>query len=95
MWKIRAKFQWRSYVNITDSKRVFTETHPYSVALFSDHLNPTSINLTKVKVKCNLVQALKLCTGRTAHRKSRGIALLFLDHGTRRGEGSASRLGRS
>jgi len=25
------------------------------------------------------------CTGRTAHRESRGIALLFLDHGTRRG----------
>ena len=38
----------------------------------------------KVKVKCTLVQALRLCTGRTAHRGSRGIALLFLDHGTRR-----------
>ena len=35
-------------------------------------------------VKCTLVQALRLCTGRTAHRGSRGIALLFLDHGTRR-----------
>jgi hypothetical protein len=31
------------------------------------------------------VQALRLCTGRTAHRGSRGIALPFLDHGTRRG----------
>ena len=30
-------------------------------------------------VKCTLVQALKLCTGRTAHRGSRGIALLFHD----------------
>jgi len=28
---------------------------------------------------------MRLCTGRTAHRGSRGIALLFLDHGTRRG----------
>jgi len=37
------------------------------------------------KVKCTLVQALRLSTGRTAHRGSRGIALLFLDHGTRRG----------
>ena len=37
------------------------------------------------KVKCTLVQALRLCTGRTAHRESRGIALLFHDHGTRRG----------
>jgi len=39
----------------------------------------------KGKVKCTLVQALSLCTGRTAHRGSRGRALLFLDHGTRRG----------
>jgi len=39
----------------------------------------------KVKVKCTLVQALRLCTGRSAHRGNRGIALLFLDHGTRRG----------
>jgi len=38
-------------------------------------------------VKCTLVQALRLCTGRTAHRGSGGIALLFLDHGTRRGSG--------
>jgi len=27
----------------------------------------------KVKVKCTLVQVLRLCTGRTAHRGSRGI----------------------
>ena len=40
-----------------------------------------------VSVKCTLVQALRLCTGRTDHRGSRGIALLFLDHGTRRGWG--------
>ena len=32
------------------------------------------------KVKCTLVQALRLCTGRTAKRGSRGIALSFLDH---------------
>ena len=37
----------------------------------------------EVKVKCTLVEALRLCTGCTAHRGSRGIALLFLDHGTR------------
>ena len=40
-----------------------------------------------VKVKYTLVQALRLCTGRTAHRGSRGIALLFVDRGTRRGWG--------
>ena len=39
----------------------------------------------EVKVKCTLVQELRLCTGRAAHRGSRGIALLFRDHGTRRG----------
>jgi hypothetical protein len=39
------------------------------------------------KVKVTLVQALRLCTGRTAHRGSRGIAILFHDHGTRRGWG--------
>jgi hypothetical protein len=33
------------------------------------------INIKKVKV--TLVQALRLCTGRTAHRRSRGIALLY------------------
>ena len=38
-------------------------------------------------VKCTLLQALRLCTGRTSYRGSRGIALLFLDHGTRRGCG--------
>ena len=37
------------------------------------------------KVKVTPVQALRLCTGRTAYRRSRGIALPFHDHGTRRG----------
>ena len=39
------------------------------------------------KIKCTLVQALRLCTGRTAHRGSRGTVLLFLGHGIRRGWG--------
>jgi hypothetical protein len=42
-----------------------------------------------------LLQALWLCTGRKAHRGSRGITLLFHDHGTRRGEVSASSPGRT
>jgi len=37
------------------------------------------------KVKCTLIQALRLYTGHTAHKESRGIALLFLGQGTRRG----------
>ena len=40
-----------------------------------------------IKVKFTLVQALRLCTGRTAHMRSRGVALPFHDHGTRRGWG--------
>ena len=36
---------------------------------------------------CTLVQTPRLCTGRAAYRGSRGIDLLFLDHGTRRGWG--------
>ena len=36
------------------------------------------------KVNYTLVQALRLSTGRTAHKGSRGIALLLHDHGTRR-----------
>jgi hypothetical protein len=45
----------------------------------------SSLNNLKVKVKCTPVQALRLCTGRRTHRGSRGIALPFHDHGTRRG----------
>ena len=41
----------------------------------------------QVKVKCTVVHALRLCTGRTAHRGSWGIALFFLDHGIRNGRG--------
>jgi hypothetical protein len=44
-----------------------------------------------IKVKCALVQALRRCTGRTAHRGSRGIAVPFHDHGTRRGWGVSVR----
>jgi len=33
-------------------------------------------NIGKIKVNYTLVQALRLCTGRTADRGSRGIALL-------------------
>ena len=37
------------------------------------------------KVMVTFVQTLRLCTGRAACRGSRGIALLFHDHGNRRG----------
>jgi len=41
--------------------------------------NGELLHTVKVKVKCTLVQALRFCTGRTAHRGSRGIALIFHD----------------
>jgi len=51
--------------------------------------------LDYVKVNCTLVQALRLCTRRTVHRRSRSIALLFHDQTTLEGGvGSASRPGR-
>jgi len=60
----------------------------FHLSAVTDRLSARDMLKTKgKKVKCTLVQALRLCTGRTAHRVSRGIALLFHDHGTRRGWG--------
>ena len=42
---------------------------------------------SKGKVNVTLVQALRLCTGCAAYRRSKGIALPFHHHGTRRGWG--------
>ena len=42
----------------------------------------------KKKAKCTLVHALRLCTGRTAHRGSRGIAILRLCTGRTAHRGS-------
>jgi len=52
-------------------------------------------HLVLKKIKCTLVQALRLCTGRTTHRGSRSIPLLFLYTTLEGTEGSASRLSRS
>ena len=71
-----------------------TEPHGLMFTLCSQQESLTNNYTVKSKkVKCSLVQALRLCTGRTAHRGSRGIALPFLDHCTKRGEGLASRPG--
>ena len=66
---------------------VFRSVRSISQATFILHSGVTQLQFSKKKksVKCTLVQALRLCTGRTAHRGSRGIALLFHDHGTRKG----------
>jgi len=51
----------------------------------SNIVSQNSLGFEEREKKCTLVQALRFCTGRTAHRESTGIALLFLYHGTRRG----------
>ena len=61
--------------------------HLRYIQCFTEYLVCGSNPALKGKVKCTLVQALRLCTGCTAHRKSRSIALPFHDHGTRRGGG--------
>jgi hypothetical protein len=39
----------------------------------------SEVKMVKVKVKCTLVQVLRLCIGRTAYRGNKGIALLLHD----------------
>jgi hypothetical protein len=56
--------------------------HPVYISLLAKEIYRT---IGKEKVKCTLVQALRLCTGHMAHRGIRGIAVLFHDHGARRG----------
>jgi hypothetical protein len=72
---------------------------PASFGAANDETRPLINEMKKVKctlvqalrlctgrtVKCTLVQALRFCTDRTAYRGRRGIALPFHDHGTRRG----------
>jgi len=71
------------------------ESLTFQVALFSMVLPAVQITQLQMtgllwgggggEVKCILVQAMKLCTGRMAHRGSRGIALPIHDHSTRSG----------
>ena len=46
----------------------------------------SSLQKQTMLVRVSLSQALWFCTIRTAHRGSRGIALIFLGHGARRVE---------
>ena len=75
---------WICSVLLSDEERFHLSGIPWPVR--SPDLT-VHISSYGKKVKCTLVQALRLCTGRTAYRGSRGIALLFLDHSTRWGWG--------
>jgi hypothetical protein len=59
----------------------------WSMPVNSNNGNHTAGDAVGEKVKCTLIQTLRLSTGRAAHRGSRCIALPFLDHSTRRGWG--------
>jgi len=72
------KEKLRKFVHLSwTKKKLYTEE--YYETLWH------SVSQGKGKVKVTLVQALRLCTDRTAHRGSRDIALLFRDHCPRRG----------
>jgi hypothetical protein len=79
-------------LNFTAEGTVSQWTIECILCLFNFYLYVFTILLTLrvqlkqvVILKCALVQALRICTGRTAHRGSRVIALPFHDHGTGRG----------
>jgi hypothetical protein len=76
-----------SVPHIFQTRFIFHKTFKYSPTLQNLQMVVSLLVVFKKKVKCTLVQALRLCTGRTAHRGSRGIALPFHDHSTRRGWG--------
>jgi len=71
--------------NISSVKDINEQTSTKGTILYTFVKVSLFYNITSHhNVKCTLVQALRLCTGRTVRRGCRGIALLFHDHGTRR-----------
>jgi hypothetical protein len=72
-----------SFLISSGSKKKETRYECLSEARTGRYCRLYVFHTVKVKVKCTLVQALRICTGRTAHRGSRGTALPFHDHGTR------------
>ena len=84
---------YRNCIQFTEQLNVNLNSQPRcNIKIHCTYWNKCALSqvlCTKVKVKvhCTLVQALRLCTGRTARRGSRGVALPFHDHGTSRGWG--------
>jgi hypothetical protein len=77
-----------SYTSISNAavgNTIYNQDVSHRFYASSDTIAAEISILYSIKVKVTLVQALRLCTGRTAHKGSRGIALSFHDHGTRRG----------
>jgi hypothetical protein len=72
-----------AYKKIFNMKEIFAKTNAIFVScgfpLFMPNKILAQYVYIKVKVKYTLIQALRFCTGRTVHRKSGGIVLLFHD----------------
>ena len=82
---------WGKGIMPVKNQVISTGIEPATFRFVVQHLNhcatadPVPLcGRVKSKVKCIHVQALRPCSGRTALRGSTGIALLFLDHVTRR-----------
>jgi len=86
IWIYEYKRGSKGWTKLQNEKLLNFHTSP-SASLLCWLVNEEEMRGLCRVVKCTLVQALRLCRGRTAHRGSRGIALLFLDHGTRKGWG--------
>jgi len=88
----RPKTRWEDYglediesMNVRNWKKVAQNRDSWKKVVEQASLIQVVAFCNKKKKVHPLVQALRLCTSRTAHRGSRGIALLFLDHGNRSG----------
>jgi hypothetical protein len=75
----------RTFINTEYEKFMHDMINEVTVAGIRGMSVKLNVNCSYQKVKCALVQALRLCTGHTAHKWSRGKALLFHDYCTRRG----------
>ena len=93
----RLTVAFRNFANAPNNRQhLLSRTSPIRIS--ADVLTSMTFHRLlgiKVKRKVHPCTGTDLCTGRTVHRGSRGIDLLFLDHDTRRRCGSASRPGRS
>jgi hypothetical protein len=73
---LRTMKRLRNLVKITHKARYIVPDYRFIYSMIIIH---GYIRMFGLNVKVTVVQALRLCTGRTAYRGSRGIALLFHD----------------
>ena len=85
-WKETGNWHWRYLLHFCKACCMMCVLFSQKCCLFNSFTfySSNNIDIFHKKVKCTLVQALRLCTGHTGHRGSRSIALPFHDHGTRR-----------